>query len=99
MNMKDWAVAIQCFEQVLQISASNKAAQNQIRLAKAKMREDEERDKKLYKNMFAKFAQVDTQVSVSMLSLIASLQQSLCLYLIYALTALFTELPPKDLHL
>ena len=65
MGMKDWSQAIQCFEQVLSSSSNNKAAQNQIRLARSKMREDEAKDRKLYKNMFAKFAQQDAQVTSS----------------------------------
>ena len=66
MNMKDWTEAIQCFKAVLAVSPGNKAANNQIRVAKQRIKEDDAHDRKLYNNMFAKFAQIDTQVRVNL---------------------------------
>ncbi|GAB0099383.1 hypothetical protein DMENIID0001_152390 [Sergentomyia squamirostris] len=46
---------------VQQLDAANKAAQNQIILVKQKLKEANEKEKKIYANMFTKFANADKQ--------------------------------------
>ena len=62
MNRKDWAEAVTAFEKVLAVSCDNKAAQNQIRVAKKMIKDEEARDRKMYRNIFAKMAEESTKV-------------------------------------
>ena len=62
MNRKDWVEAVTAFEKVLAVSADNKAAQNQIRVAKKMIKDEEARDRKMYRNIFAKMAEESTKV-------------------------------------
>ena len=63
-NMKNYDSAITQFKKVLEIDPANKAAKNQITLMSQKIKQDKEREKKLYSNMFAKMAAQDAKVSV-----------------------------------
>lgn len=51
------------FEAILQFDPNNKAAHNQVVICNAKIREQREKDKKLYANIFTKMAEHDRQVS------------------------------------
>lgn len=48
--------------QVLELEPQNKAAINQVTICKRVVRESHEKEKKLYANMFTKFANVDNEV-------------------------------------
>lgn len=49
--------------QVLEIEPQNKAAINQVTICKKVVKESHDKEKKLYANMFTKFANVDNEVS------------------------------------
>lgn len=51
------------FEAILQSDPNNKAAANQVVICNAKIREQREKDKKLYSSIFNKMAENDRQVS------------------------------------
>lgn len=51
------------FEAILEFDANNKAAHNQVVICNAKIREQREKDKKLYANIFNRMAEHDRQVS------------------------------------
>uniref|UniRef100_A0A1L8DTU4 peptidylprolyl isomerase n=1 Tax=Nyssomyia neivai TaxID=330878 RepID=A0A1L8DTU4_9DIPT len=53
--------ALDDFKKVQELEPSNKAAQNQIVLMKQKLKEATEKERKIYANMFAKFANADKQ--------------------------------------
>lgn len=53
--------ALKDFEKVHEIDPQNKAAINQITLCKQRIKEFREKEKKIYANMFSKFAAVDKQ--------------------------------------
>ena len=55
--------ALADFEKALAIEPENKATANQIALCNQKMKEYTAKEKKLYANMFTKFAEKDTSVS------------------------------------
>lgn len=50
------------FQQVLQINASNRAARAQITICQNKIKEHHKQDKRIYANMFQKFAEQDAKV-------------------------------------
>jgi len=56
---QNFEAAIADFNRVMVLEPTNKAAQNQIIVTKHKVSEYKEREKKLYSNMFAKFAAKD----------------------------------------
>lgn len=49
--------------QVLEIDPQNKAAMNQVTVCKRVVKESHDKEKKLYANMFTKFANVDKEVN------------------------------------
>jgi hypothetical protein len=51
------------FEAILQFDSNNKAAANQVVICNAKIREQREKDKKLYSSIFNKMAENNRQVS------------------------------------
>ena len=51
------------FEAILQFDSNNKAAANQVVICNARIREQREKDKKLYSSIFNKMAENDRQVS------------------------------------
>lgn len=57
-----------CRSQVLEIEPQNKAAVNQVTICKRVVKESHEKEKKLYANMFTKFANVDKEVRLSIRS-------------------------------
>uniref|UniRef100_A0A4W4F1I4 peptidylprolyl isomerase n=1 Tax=Electrophorus electricus TaxID=8005 RepID=A0A4W4F1I4_ELEEL len=62
----EFSLALVDFQQVLQVNPSNRAARCQIAACQRKMREHHERDKKIYANMFQRFAEHDAKVSLLM---------------------------------
>ncbi|XP_077294260.1 FK506-binding protein 59-like isoform X2 [Arctopsyche grandis] len=54
--------AIEAFQRVIEIEPENKAAVNQITICKSTIKQQNDKEKKLYANMFEKFAQKDTEV-------------------------------------
>lgn len=63
MTNKDFDEARSDFEQVLQIDANNKAAKNQLTVCAAKQKEQLQRERQMYKNMFERMAAKDAPVS------------------------------------
>lgn len=56
-------LAAKDFQEVLNIDPSNKAAQAQLAVCQKSLREQLQKEKKIYANMFEKFAKMDTQVN------------------------------------
>lgn len=52
------------FEKVLEVNPQNKAARLQISMCQKKAKEHNERDRRIYANMFKKFAEQDAKVCV-----------------------------------
>lgn len=59
LTAQDFESAIADFERVLEVEPANKAAQNQITIAKHQIAEYKKKEKQLYSNMFTKFATRD----------------------------------------
>lgn len=56
-------LAIKDFNEVLRLEPNNKAAQTQLTACQKLIKEQLSREKKIYANMFDKFAKVDAQVN------------------------------------
>ncbi|KAG7494282.1 peptidyl-prolyl cis-trans isomerase FKBP5-like [Solea senegalensis] len=61
----EFSLALTDFQQVLQVNPSNRAARAQISVCQSKIKEYHEQDKKIYANMFQKFAERDAKVGRS----------------------------------
>ncbi|XP_056129586.1 peptidyl-prolyl cis-trans isomerase FKBP5 isoform X2 [Lampris incognitus] len=57
----EFSLAMADFRQVLQVNSSNRAARAQISTCQRKIREHDEQDKRIYANMFQKFAEHDAK--------------------------------------
>lgn len=57
----EFTLAMADFQQVLQVNPSNRAARAQISICQGKIKEHHEQDKKIYANMFQKFAERDAK--------------------------------------
>ncbi|XP_034022308.1 peptidyl-prolyl cis-trans isomerase FKBP5-like [Thalassophryne amazonica] len=62
LSLNEFSQALANFEKVLNVNSSNRAARAQISVCRSKIREHNEQDKKIYANMFQKFAEHDTKV-------------------------------------
>lgn len=58
-------LAAKDFTEVLNVDPTNKAAQTQLAVCNKSMREQLQKEKKIYANMFEKFAKMDTQVNLN----------------------------------
>lgn len=58
----EFTLALEDFQQVLQVNPSNRAAHAQISICQRKIKEHHEQDKKIYANMFQKFAERDAKL-------------------------------------
>ncbi|XP_076870566.1 peptidyl-prolyl cis-trans isomerase FKBP5 isoform X3 [Brachyhypopomus gauderio] len=58
----EFSLALMDFRQVLRVNPSNRAARCRITVCQRKMREHHERDKKIYANMFQRFAEHDAKL-------------------------------------
>ncbi|XP_043097403.1 peptidyl-prolyl cis-trans isomerase FKBP5 isoform X2 [Puntigrus tetrazona] len=58
----EFSMALIDFKQVLQVNTFNRAARSQIAVCQRKIREHHERDKKIYANMFQRFAEHDAKM-------------------------------------
>lgn len=56
-------LALKDFHEVLRFEPNNKAAQSQVLQCQKLIKEQLSKEKKIYANMFDKFAKVDTQVN------------------------------------
>lgn len=56
--------AMNDFKKVLELEPNNKAAQTQLACCQKTLKEHLQKEKKIYANMFDKFAKTDTQVKV-----------------------------------
>lgn len=61
--MSDADAAKESFEAVLKVDSSNKAAASALAQCNKKIKEQKEKEKQVYWNMFAKFAKKDQEVS------------------------------------
>ncbi|KAI5109244.1 peptidyl-prolyl cis-trans isomerase FKBP5 isoform X1, partial [Silurus meridionalis] len=59
----DFSLALVDFRQVLKVNPTNRAARCQIAVCQRKIREHHERDKKIYANMFQRFAEHDAKMN------------------------------------
>ncbi|KAM9859652.1 peptidyl-prolyl cis-trans isomerase FKBP5 isoform 1-T2 [Aulostomus maculatus] len=57
----EFSLAMADFQQVLQVNSLNRAARVQIAICQSRMKEYHEHDKKIYANMFQKFAERDAK--------------------------------------
>ncbi|KAM7402201.1 hypothetical protein PAMP_017464 [Pampus punctatissimus] len=57
----EFSLALTDFQQVLQVNSSNRAARAQISICHSKIKACHEHDKKIYNNMFQKFAEHDAK--------------------------------------
>lgn len=62
LNIGDAEVAVDDFKKVLELEPNNKAAQNQLTVCQNIIKQQLQKEKKIYANMFDKFAKMDTQV-------------------------------------
>lgn len=60
-GMKEFDRAKNDFQRVVQLYPSNKAAKNQVVLCQKRIKEQHEKDKRIYANMFQKFAERDSK--------------------------------------
>ncbi|XP_029952359.1 peptidyl-prolyl cis-trans isomerase FKBP4 isoform X1 [Salarias fasciatus] len=60
-GMKEFDRAKDDFQRVVQLYPSNKAAKNQVVLCQKRIKEQHEKDKRIYANMFQKFAERDSK--------------------------------------
>lgn len=58
-------LAVKDFTEVLNLDPNNKAAQSQLATCQQTIREQLKKEKKIYANMFEKFAKTDTQVNAN----------------------------------
>lgn len=54
--MRDYGQALKLFQQVVAIEPSNRAARQQITVCKNKVKEQNEKDKNMYRNIFKKLS-------------------------------------------
>ncbi|XP_005802059.1 peptidyl-prolyl cis-trans isomerase FKBP4 [Xiphophorus maculatus] len=60
-NMNEFEKAKDDFQRVVQLYPSNKAAKSQVVLCQKRIKEQHEKDKRIYANMFQKFAERDSK--------------------------------------
>ncbi|XP_041652435.1 peptidyl-prolyl cis-trans isomerase FKBP4 [Cheilinus undulatus] len=60
-NMKEFDRARDDFQHVIQLYPANKAAKSQVVLCQKRIKEQHEKDKRIYANMFEKFAERDSK--------------------------------------
>lgn len=65
LSLGDFEKALEDFTAVREIEPDNKAALNQVTVCKQKIKNYNEQQKKVFANMFTKFAKSDKQVSES----------------------------------
>lgn len=65
INLGDAEIAVHDFKKVLELEPNNKAAQNQLAICQKVLKEQLQKEKKIYANMFDKFAKMDTQVKIN----------------------------------
>ncbi|XP_034089419.1 peptidyl-prolyl cis-trans isomerase FKBP4 [Gymnodraco acuticeps] len=61
-GMKEFDQAKDVFQQVLQLYPANKAAKSQVILCQTRIKAQHEKDKRIYANMFQKFAERDSKI-------------------------------------
>lgn len=63
--MNEFELAKCDFQKVLEVNPQNKAARSQISVCQKKTKEHNERDRRIYANMFTKFAERDAKVGAA----------------------------------
>ena len=59
--LQDYEEAIGDFQEVLQLEPLNKAAQRQLTVSKKRLKEEREKERKRYANMFSRFGRDDDE--------------------------------------
>ena len=62
--LQDYEEAIGDFQEVLKLEPQNKAAQKQLAMSRKKLKEEREKEKKRYANMFSKWSSDETNSTV-----------------------------------
>lgn len=63
LNAGDAELASKDFKKCLEVDPNNNAAKSQLLICVKELKEQLQREKKVYANMFDKFAKMDTQVN------------------------------------
>jgi FK506-binding protein 4/5 len=61
MQLKDFNLAINDFQTVIELDPDNKAARNKVAYCLQEIKAQKNRDKKVFANMFDKFAKIDAK--------------------------------------
>ena len=59
--LQDYEEAIGDFQEVLKLEPQNKAAQKQLALSRKRLKEEREKERKRYRNMFSNFGRDDEE--------------------------------------
>eukprot|EP00075_Anas_platyrhynchos_P011244 XP_027300497.1 peptidyl-prolyl cis-trans isomerase FKBP5 isoform X2 [Anas platyrhynchos] len=66
LKLREYTKAVECCDKkVLEVNPQNKAARSQISVCQKKTKEHNERDRRIYANMFTKFAERDAKEAAS----------------------------------
>lgn len=65
LSLAEAKLASEDFAEVLKLDPNNKAAQAQLAICTKSLKEQLQKEKKIYANMFEKFAKMDTQVNTN----------------------------------
>ncbi|NXL36894.1 FKBP5 isomerase, partial [Glaucidium brasilianum] len=76
--MNEFELAKCDFQKVLEVNPQNKAAKSQISVCQKKTKEHNERDRRIYANMFTKFAERDAKEAASKTGVEKSTEKAVC---------------------
>ncbi|KAF1621268.1 Peptidyl-prolyl cis-trans isomerase FKBP5, partial [Eudyptes chrysolophus] len=76
--MNEFELAKCDFQKVLEVNPQNKAAKSQISVCQKKTKEHNERDRRIYANMFAKFAERDAKEAASKTGVEKAVEKAAC---------------------
>ncbi|XP_074749606.1 peptidyl-prolyl cis-trans isomerase FKBP5 [Strix uralensis] len=76
--MNEFELAKCDFQKVLEVNPQNKAAKSQISVCQKKTKEHNERDRRIYANMFTKFAERDAKEAASKTGVEKSAEKAAC---------------------
>lgn len=61
---RDYDLAMKCFQEVVKLDPSNRSSRQQILVCKNKMKEQRDKDKKMYTNIFQKLSKLSERLLV-----------------------------------
>ncbi|XP_068015989.1 peptidyl-prolyl cis-trans isomerase FKBP5 isoform X1 [Melanerpes formicivorus] len=76
--MNEFELAKCDFQKVLEVNPQNKAAKSQISICQKKTKEHNERDRRIYANMFTKFAERDAKEAASKTGVEKAAEKAVC---------------------